>query len=81
MLRSRIPIIACHCRFARWPEFKNELQPASQCVVFDGCPEDDISFKMEPLTESWCWSVASLYVLYLASFIVIDRWSQTLNFV
>lgn len=36
-----------------WPEFKNELQPASQCVVFDGCPEEGfMNSKRAPLEWS-----------------------------
>lgn len=79
MLRSQIPIIACHFRFAHWPEFKNELQPASQCVVFDGCPEDNISFKMKHMDRNLmlkcCFFVCSLLETtcsHRASFIVID---------
>lgn len=74
MLRSRIPIIACHCRFAHWPEFKNELQPASQCVVFDGCPEDDISFKMDvevsPLCMFFTWLVSLSLIVDLKLWIL-----------
>lgn len=34
-----LPYLSACCH--RFAEFKNELQPASQCVVFDGCPEDE----------------------------------------
>lgn len=33
-------------------EFKNELQPASQCVVFDGCPEDPYHPSNTPIYQT-----------------------------
>jgi len=32
--------------------FKNELQPASQCVVFDGCPEDPYHPSNTPIYQT-----------------------------
>ncbi|CAJ1338301.1 unnamed protein product [Effrenium voratum] len=32
--------------------FKNELQPASQCVVFDGCPEDPYHPSCTPIYQT-----------------------------